>query len=316
MPYQIQSNNTELHPKAIELVNQTFGAEGLRMDKAFSQLLGKDNLHQQIIAVSDQQEVCSIASFICFEQKFAQTIFKIGFIGAVCTSSDHQGQGLSTKVLDHLQAQALDHGCDLLLISGGRSLYTRRGAKPLQQFKALHVEKGLPLEQPVFRSLEPFNPELYDLYLSQSLRLELTALQFQQQLSDSCYRIATETQSKLSVLGYENSDGTLEWAVLIGKKDDEVRIIECFGDIPLNSAMAKLSQQLQAKVSAYERNLEQPDLNEPLLDTTLLLLKSPRMLTLAEDHYNADFEQLTDAFVGSSKDANIALLWPNGIFFQ
>lgn len=316
MSYQIQSNTSELHAKAIELVNRTFGENGLRMDKAFSQLLGSDNLGQQIVAVNEAQEVCSIASYICFEQQTANTTLKIGFIGAVCTSSEHQGQGLSSKVLDCLQAQALEQACDVLLISGGRSLYTRRGAKPLQQFNILHAEIGAPLERPIFHSLEPFNPELYDLYSSQSLHLNLSALQFQQQLSDSCYRIATETQGKLSVLGLDGADGALECAFLTNKKDDEVKVIEYFGDIQLQSAINMLSQQLQCEISAYERNLEQSHLNDPLLDTTVMLLKTPRMLSLAKKHYEADFNQLSDALVGKAKTNNIALLWPNGVFFQ
>jgi len=53
---------------------------------------------------------------------------KVACIGSVCTAQEHRGKGLAGKLVDAAAVAARRARATVMLISGGRSLYTRRGA--------------------------------------------------------------------------------------------------------------------------------------------------------------------------------------------
>jgi hypothetical protein len=55
---------------------------------------------------------------------------RVACIGAVCTAPDFRGKGLATRLFHDSLAAMRAEGADLLMISGGRGLYTRNGAVP------------------------------------------------------------------------------------------------------------------------------------------------------------------------------------------
>jgi GNAT superfamily N-acetyltransferase len=54
-------------------------------------------------------------------------LIRAGSIGAVCTHPDYRGHGLATKLMELCTRKLAEGGARLMLISGGRGLYTRLG---------------------------------------------------------------------------------------------------------------------------------------------------------------------------------------------
>jgi len=60
---------------------------------------------------------------------------RVGLVGAVCTLPAYAGKGLGTTLFDEVIAHARRCGAGVLLISGGRGLYQRRGARFVGRFR-------------------------------------------------------------------------------------------------------------------------------------------------------------------------------------
>lgn len=59
---------------------------------------------------------------------------RAGSIGGVCTHPEYRGRGLASRLLEYSAQQLANEGAGLLLISGARSIYTRRGNVPHGRF--------------------------------------------------------------------------------------------------------------------------------------------------------------------------------------
>ncbi len=64
---------------------------------------------------------------------------RLGSIGGVCTHPDYRGLGLAGTLLDHCTRQLRQEGASLMLISGGRGLYTRVGCVPTGQYTGFTI---------------------------------------------------------------------------------------------------------------------------------------------------------------------------------
>jgi GNAT superfamily N-acetyltransferase len=65
---------------------------------------------------------------------FSGCRLKIGSIGGVCTHPDFRNLGLAGQILEHCAHQLKQEGAQVMLISGGRGLYTRTGNVPAMRF--------------------------------------------------------------------------------------------------------------------------------------------------------------------------------------
>lgn len=69
-------------------------------------------------------------------------LIRIGSIGGVCTHPHFRGHGLATRLLEHCTRRLAEGGAQLLLISGGRGLYTRAGCTPAGRFAGFCLRPG------------------------------------------------------------------------------------------------------------------------------------------------------------------------------
>lgn len=77
---------------------------------------------------------------------------RVASIGSVCTDEAHRGHGLAGQLVDDAVERALAAGANLMMISGGRTLYRRRGAAPCTPFRKYLLDRAaLPQSDPALR---------------------------------------------------------------------------------------------------------------------------------------------------------------------
>ena len=77
-----------------------------------------------------------------FRLKLYDGLLRIGSIGGVCTHPAYREQRLAGKLLEHCTATLVKEGARLMLISGGRGLYTRAGCVPTGKYFAFNIQPG------------------------------------------------------------------------------------------------------------------------------------------------------------------------------
>nr|WP_150959207.1 GNAT family N-acetyltransferase [Aneurinibacillus sp. XH2] len=181
----------------------------------FSEALG------QSYGAFDNGKLVSFMGLVPAVLRIGEARLPIYSLGSVCTHPDYRGQGTAseilTKILEHIDRA----GASLLLVSGGRSLYTRAGCCTYGQVHRYLWEEGQPLpsrpvpEGTVLRELAPTDWfRLYELASSRRSRYEqsvwdLAGLIHAEALS-TCYKL----QHK--VLVAENAEGDLLTFAVIG----------------------------------------------------------------------------------------------------
>ena len=111
------------------LVNSVF-TRGRRADmyELFPVLFADDNLENCRIIIHDARTVSHVAYMVRKVVIGGPTIV-LASVGAVCTHEDYRGRRLASTVLDDCEKRMRKQGVDVLMISGGRGLYVRRGAR-------------------------------------------------------------------------------------------------------------------------------------------------------------------------------------------
>jgi GNAT superfamily N-acetyltransferase len=90
--------------------------------------------------------------------KMYDGVVKVGSIGGVCTHPDFRGHGLATQLMEHCTRQLVQGGASLMLISGGRGLYTRLGNVPFGKYAGFQLQANqLPPAAPGIQ-LRPVTP--------------------------------------------------------------------------------------------------------------------------------------------------------------
>ncbi|QOT08127.1 GNAT family N-acetyltransferase [Paenibacillus sp. JNUCC32] len=77
----------------------------------------------------DQDKLVSFMGFVPFTIQTRGARLNIFSIGSVCTDPDYRGQRLAGNLLEQCMRHGEASGASLILISGGRSLYTRAGSR-------------------------------------------------------------------------------------------------------------------------------------------------------------------------------------------
>jgi predicted N-acetyltransferase YhbS len=85
--------------------------------------------------VADSDQFVAHCGFMPRTLALGAARLRVGLIGAVCTLPEYAGKGLGTMLLDATLAHAQRCGISLVLISGGRGLYQRRGARFAGRFQ-------------------------------------------------------------------------------------------------------------------------------------------------------------------------------------
>ncbi|TCO68641.1 GNAT family N-acetyltransferase [Caldanaerobacter subterraneus] len=115
--------------EALDLINHVFritqGHEPT-MGQEFPLLLSEDNLENMRV-IAEDGKIVSIVNFYITTILIEGTPIKAASVGAVCTHEDYRGKGYSSLLLDDAEKEMKKKGVDVVLVSGDRSLYLRRG---------------------------------------------------------------------------------------------------------------------------------------------------------------------------------------------
>lgn len=110
------------------LCNRVFRPDGWAdMRAQYPLVLRRDRLSQLRVIEENGKPV----SLVCMVEGVGALLgcdVRIAMIGLVCTGQECQGRGLAGVLMDDAIARATADGYGLMLISGGRTLYTRRGS--------------------------------------------------------------------------------------------------------------------------------------------------------------------------------------------
>lgn len=98
--------------------------------------------HGAVYVMAHQDKLVSQISIFHHAIQLPDGCIRLGSIGGVCTHPDYRGHGLASSVLDHCTRQLVQEGANLMLISGGRGLYTRLGCVPAGKFISFDILPG------------------------------------------------------------------------------------------------------------------------------------------------------------------------------
>ncbi len=109
---------------------------------------------------------------------------KVGSIGGVATKSDYRERGLATRLMRSAVQKINDDGGDIMLVSGNRDLYRRRGcvsAAPMHQFK-IHQSDAVKLDDSAVQLVPYSKDKLLDIasiYQKEPVRFRRDLNEFQ-----------------------------------------------------------------------------------------------------------------------------------------
>lgn len=111
------------------LVNSVFRSGGRGdMFGQFPVLYADENLENCRVILVDGQPVSHVGCIVR-DVVLGGPVASVACLGSICTREDCRGRGFSSTLLDGCERTLRDRGVDLVLISGDRGLYLRRGAR-------------------------------------------------------------------------------------------------------------------------------------------------------------------------------------------
>lgn len=164
--------------QVISLTNETFrNSPGMfkTMHKEFPLLLSEKNLDNMRV-ISVDGEIAADVNYYPTMMDIEGSRIKAASIGAVCTDDKHRGKGYASIILDDIEKRLYKNKTHLLFVSGGRSLYIRRGCTFCGKFYELKINKEMLNEIPVLSSMKveelaDYNAEMFiNLYNRDSSR--------------------------------------------------------------------------------------------------------------------------------------------------
>ncbi len=111
----------------LALTNKIFRSKQGDMWKSFPLVFHRDRLEQMRIFTADDKPVSHVATVTNDVLMFG-CLTKIACMGGVCTDESARGHGLAGRLVNDSIEQATQRGATIMLISGDRPLYARRGA--------------------------------------------------------------------------------------------------------------------------------------------------------------------------------------------
>ena len=134
---------------AVSLANRVFRSTGGGdMGRQYPMIFDPARLEQLRIFEHGGKPV-SLVSTVVSDTVLLGCAVRVAAVGSVCTDAAHRGRNLAGRLVDDAVARALAAGAPIMLISGGRSLYTRRGAAGCGRFYRYDLRRDTlpPLDQ-------------------------------------------------------------------------------------------------------------------------------------------------------------------------
>jgi GNAT superfamily N-acetyltransferase len=126
-------------PAVVNLANRVFRPNSGDMGSDYPLLFNADNSQRLRSAWRDGVPVCH-AGYVVRDIWILGAGMRAAMVGAVCTDPGSRSQGLASRVLDDLERMAAEEDkCQLLLVSGDRGLYRRRGCSLAGRFRVFSM---------------------------------------------------------------------------------------------------------------------------------------------------------------------------------
>jgi GNAT superfamily N-acetyltransferase len=148
MTLTIGSCTPEAYQSTLDMLHlvyaSAFGLPPL-LDVHHPLLLGKTNLKNMRLAYEEERPV---AAFNFYETTylFEGVPMRIASVGCVGTDEAYRGRDYASRLMDDAEETMRSHGVLLEIISGARSLYTRKGAAGGAQWARVDIPVGPPVE--------------------------------------------------------------------------------------------------------------------------------------------------------------------------
>lgn len=233
--------------KAVGLINEVFrsstGHEPT-MQSEFPLLISRQNMNNMIVA-KHEGEVVSCVNFLPETIHVQNSLISAASIGAVCTSEDFRGVGLSSSLLDHAEEKMIRDGIDIMLVSGTRSLYKRRGCLELENFIEYEIKPSGMAPEFEISPLEPSHIEgIIRSYHQISTRYSRTRDEFETLLVSATIPWGNFTYEKYALTKGSRFIGYIVIRIINSDKKYG-QVIEYFGkpDV-IHCALSKLAYDL------------------------------------------------------------------------
>lgn len=182
------------YEEVMELINHVFRlsrGEEATMEKEFPLLLNRKNYRNMRIIREDGQVVSDV-NFLINQLYIDSSTINYASIGAVCTREKYEKQGYSSIILDDVENQMNIENVDICLISGNRSLYTRRDAVILKSFKCYDIKPLLQeLDFTIMEYSSEYLNQLSHLYNHKSTRFKRDLVDFEKLIDGSTHSWGT-----------------------------------------------------------------------------------------------------------------------------
>ena len=239
----------------IKLINQIFRSrinELPTMKEEFPLLLNENNIDNMRIIKKDNQ-VVSVVNFMKDIIKIEGLEINYGAIGAVCTKAEYTKRGYSSLILDDVEKSMDDQNVDICLISGTRSLYTRRDAIIAKSFKIYNVEpESMDLGFKIRNYEEKDLVEMMRLYNQQSTRYSRSMEDFRKLINSGTHNWGEFSYTRHVFIRDNNVVGYVVIRTIENKERKYGEIVELRGTtLDVHKGLKQLAHELNLSKIEY-----------------------------------------------------------------
>lgn len=265
-----RSAKKEEFGKVIELINHVFRlSRGHKptMQAEFPLLLNESNVENMIIINNGEKPVSTVNYM--HEHILIQGVkVKAASIGGVCTYEEYRKKGYSSKILDKVEEKMHRENIDFALVSGERSLYTRRGFMQVKNFyKYTFKPKKTEMDFNLAEYENEHFPHVIDMYNNKATRYYRTLEDFQILLNSATIPWGNFTYKKYVLVDKEGSFHWEKGIKVLGYVI--VRIIteheKKYGEIVETAGATEILSEAFTNI-AYNLNLDELTYNVNLKD--------------------------------------------------
>jgi len=175
--------------QVIQLINNVFRVSEnfpSTMDKEFPLLLCEDNI-DNIRIVVDKDIPVSAVTYYKSDILLGGSIVKAASVGAVCTYPEYRGRNLASDILDDVEEKLKKENIDIMLISGTRNLYLKRGCCIVGGFYRVNLQMCNNLNNTiqVINFNDNYLKNMADIYSREEVRYHRSLYEFENLLKGS-----------------------------------------------------------------------------------------------------------------------------------
>ncbi|HZG78576.1 MAG TPA: GNAT family N-acetyltransferase, partial [Paenibacillus sp.] len=131
---EIRRVRREEFPEAVRLADQVFRGDGGRsMGPTYPTVFSP--AYGQSFGAFEEGRMVAFIGLVPNVVRIGPAALRTYSVGGVCTDERYRGRGIAASILDRILEHLSDARVPLLLVSGGRSLYTRIGCR---EFGTMH----------------------------------------------------------------------------------------------------------------------------------------------------------------------------------